>query len=444
MKISKISVYGLFDRFNHDLTFDPSERIAIIYGPNGFGKTMILRMLNVLFNLSPRSLGQMPFEELHVIFDDESRLTVVRTPGQTSPELSYVSLGHPKETFTPGSQIRAHDLSFPLSALDDMIPNLTRIGPSEWRNDQTGDVLNLDDVITTYGETFLFDLEIPVERPTLPSWLEEIRVSLPVRFIGTERLTDQSTYGRRIRHRRSYPHVVPERTVRRYSDSLANMVQQTLTEYATLSQSLDRSFPTRLVEEPTADPLAIHELSEVLARVEKRRSEIVEAGFLLQEQESLKVPAIETIDESRRSVLAVYAQDATRKLSVFDDLYARVNTFVRIANARLLYKRVSVSQEGLRVSNSDGSELEPEMLSSGEQHEIVILFDLLFQTRKDSLIMVDEPELSLHVDWQREMLKDLQEMAELSDFRALLATHSPQIIGERWDLTIELRGPDSK
>ena len=37
------------------------------------------------------------------------------------------------------------------------------------------------------------------------------------------------------------------------------------------------------------------------------------------------------------------------------------------------------------------------------------------------------------------MLKDLQEMAELSDFRVLLATHSPQIIGDRMDLTIDLQ-----
>ena len=81
------------------------------------------------------------------------------------------------------------------------------------------------------------------------------------------------------------------------------------------------------------------------------------------------------------------------------------------------------------------------MLSSGEQHEIVLLFELLFETKPNSLILVDEPELSLHVAWQREMLKDLQDMADLSDFRAILATHSPQIIGERWDLTIELKGP---
>ena len=75
------------------------------------------------------------------------------------------------------------------------------------------------------------------------------------------------------------------------------------------------------------------------------------------------------------------------------------------------------------------------MLSSGEQHEIVLLFELLFETKPNSLILIDEPELSLHVAWQREMLKDLQEIADLSDFRAILATHSPQIINDRWDLT---------
>ena len=442
MRISKIAVHGLFARFNHDLTFDPSERITIMFGPNGFGKTMILRIINVLFNLSPRSLGRMPFEELHVIFDDESRLSVVRTSGESSPELSYDTSAQQTETYVPESLSRPQEVSFPLSRIEDIVPGIERIGRSEWRNVHTGDDLDLDDIIAIYGDVLPFDVEIPEER--FPSWLRNIRASLPVHFIDTERLTDLSTYSRRLRNRPSYSHKAPERTVRLYSERLARKIQQTLTEYATLSQSLDRSFPARLVKEPTETPLSKDQLAEALAQVERRRSQIIEAGLLPPEHESLSVPVIEAVDDSTRNVLAVYAQDATEKLDVFEDLYARANTFVRIANARLLYKQVSVSQEGLKVSNSDGSDLELEMLSSGEQHEIVLLFDLLFGTKKNSLIMVDEPELSLHVAWQRELLKDLQVMAELSDFRALLATHSPQIIGDRWDLTIELQGPDAK
>ena len=352
MRISQIAVHGLFSRFNHELTFDSSERITIMFGPNGFGKTTILRIINVLFNLSPRSLGRMPFEKLHVTFDDGSRLTVVRTPGESSPRLSYATSTQQTEIYVPEPLSRALEVPFPSGAIEDIVPGLTQIGPSEWRNVHTGEDLDLDDVITIYADIIPFDFDIPEQK--FPPWLRNIRALLPVRFIDTERLTNHSTHKRRPRHRRLYSYMAPERTVRLYSDRVARKVQQTLTEYATLSQSLDRSFPARLVEEPTSEPLSKAQLAQDLAKVEKRRSEIVEAGLLLQEHESLSVPVIESMDESRRSVLAVYAQDANKKLSVFDDLYARVNTFVRIANARLLYKQVSVSQEGLKVSNSDG------------------------------------------------------------------------------------------
>ena len=155
------------------------------------------------------------------------------------------------------------------------------------------------------------------------------------------------------------------------------------------------------------------------------------------------MPVIAAVDESKRGVLAVYAEDALTKLTVFDDLYNRVDALKTIANARFIYKKVSVSNRGLEVFASDGSKLDLEMLSSGEQHELVLLYDLLFGMAENSLILIDEPELFLHVAWQDEILNDLHEMAELSDFRVLLATHSPQVIRDRWDLTVELKGPEA-
>jgi predicted ATP-binding protein involved in virulence len=116
----------------------------------------------------------------------------------------------------------------------------------------------------------------------------------------------------------------------------------------------------------------------------------------------------------------------------------------RIADSRFLHKSVTVGSDGLGIIASDGSKLELEMLSSGEQHEIVILYELLFRVTDNSFILFDEPELSLHVAWQEKFLEDLEHMAKISKFRVLLATHSPQIIGDRWDLTVELKGPDGK
>ena len=68
------------------------------------------------------------------------------------------------------------------------------------------------------------------------------------------------------------------------------------------------------------------------------------------------------------------------------------------------------------------------------------MHELLFRA-KNSVVLIDEPEISLHVAWQTEFLKDLGDMAALSGFHALIATHSPQIISARWDLTVELEGP---
>ena len=69
LKISKISVHGLFDQFNHDIYFKPGERIAIVIGPNGFGKTMMLRIVDAIFNLRFRRLEGLPFQRVNVEFD---------------------------------------------------------------------------------------------------------------------------------------------------------------------------------------------------------------------------------------------------------------------------------------------------------------------------------------------------------------------------------------
>jgi len=77
-------------------------------------------------------------------------------------------------------------------------------------------------------------------------------------------------------------------------------------------------------------------------------------------------------------------------------------------------------------------------LSSGEQHEVVLLFELLFKAKENSLVLIDEPEISLHVVWQKEFLNDIQEIIELQKIDVIIATHSPQIINDSWDLTVDL------
>ena len=456
MKINSLKVIGLFEHFNHDLKFGSDERIIIMIGPNGFGKTMTLRIIDVLFNQSLLRLTNMPFREVLVSFDDGSSLLVIRKTWEEEQgeNFSIVELifqssrGGKEEPFIVKPQTDPKDLRFPVEVIEDIIPVLTQVGPRKWRDGRTGNVLTLEDVVA------LFEDELTPHfgelSPVSPEWLQDIRRSITVRFIDTERLTRplsrQILPGQRYRLHgaRDHQEGYPKRTVRLYSEELAKRVQGILTEYGSLSQSLDRTFPVRLVEENTGSGYSMKTLRQELNEIEEKRSRFAEAGILAQEQEDLAITALDNVDESRRGVLAVYVQDAKKKLSVFDDLYRRVDAFRRIANSRFRHKRVMVETGGLSVVNSDGSQLDLEMLSSGEQHELVILYELLFRVPDNSLILIDEPELSLHVVWQEQFLKDLETMATLSNFRAILATHSPEIIGERWDLTIELQGPNGE
>ena len=63
---------------------------------------------------------------------------------------------------------------------------------------------------------------------------------------------------------------------------------------------------------------------------------------------------------------------------------------------------------------------------------------LLFKAPRHALILMDEPEISLHIAWQQSFLKDMEAIATLSDIRMIIATHSPDIINGRWDLTTGL------
>ena len=438
MNIDRVRVKGLFDDFDHELAFAAGERIMLVIGPNGFGKTTILNLINVLFNQPIHRLASMPFQEVSVFFDDETCLTAKRVAesrhhdGNRLPLTLTLHRGGATETFAPPI-VDQKDISFPISAIEECIPVLYQVGSRKWRNIETGDILDLAEVMTDFWDELPHDFRHDV-LPT-PEWLQELRRSVAVRLINTERLTRISRQRWRGRT------VTPKRTVSHYSQRLARHIQDSMAKYGALSQSRDRTFPVRLVHaDPKQTNGSVEKLREDLDMIDQKRSELEDAGLLVGEQFDVEIPDLDHVDESQKSVLAVYAEDAKEKLAVFDELYKKVSTFKRIVNARFSHKQVKVSEDGLQVTKDDGTNLDLEKLSSGEQHELVMLYELLFHTKSNSLILIDEPEISLHVAWQEQWLKDLKETAELSGFRAIVATHSPEIIGDRWCLTVELRG----
>jgi ABC-type molybdate transport system ATPase subunit len=78
MRIKQITVKHLFGIFDHTINLNMEERITIIHGKNGFGKTSILRLVNGFFNLKYSDIRAIPFQKFTIIFDDKSFVDVVK------------------------------------------------------------------------------------------------------------------------------------------------------------------------------------------------------------------------------------------------------------------------------------------------------------------------------------------------------------------------------
>ena len=79
-----------------------------------------------------------------------------------------------------------------------------------------------------------------------------------------------------------------------------------------------------------------------------------------------------------------------------------------------------------------------DQLSSGEKQMIIQVYELLFRAQSGTLVLIDEPELSLHMMWQMNYLKNLTQIAKLRGFQCIVATHSPQIFNSLWSKSVDL------
>jgi predicted ATP-binding protein involved in virulence len=153
----------------------------------------------------------------------------------------------------------------------------------------------------------------------------------------------------------------------------------------------------------------------------------------------ITLDALDQLRDFERAVMSLYIHDTGSKFDLLGDIADRITLLLEIVNRKFRHKQIGISRdEGLVALGDDGSRVGLNLLSSGEQHELVLIYDLLFAVLSNSLVMIDEPELSLHVVWQKAFLTDLISIVKTTQFDVLLATHSPFIVGDKTELMVPL------
>ncbi|MDM8568276.1 ATP-binding protein [Thiotrichales bacterium HSG1] len=78
----------------------------------------------------------------------------------------------------------------------------------------------------------------------------------------------------------------------------------------------------------------------------------------------------------------------------------------------------------------DNKEITPFQLSSGEKQLLIILLTVLLQDGRQSILFMDEPEISLHIEWQKKLLKFIRDLNP--NVQIILATHAPGLVMQGW------------
>lgn len=155
-------------------------------------------------------------------------------------------------------------------------------------------------------------------------------------------------------------------------------------------------------------------------------------------EEFVPIPYLEAIS----SFLRKYLDDIESKMRIHSEFVGQLSLFKALVDESVFAnKTLRVDDEVgfLFYSQSKFKEpLMPEKLSSGERHLLLQLFELIFRAPKGALVLIDEPELSMHMYWQLRYSKMLSRIAELRKLHFVIATHSPQIFNSMWNRSIDL------
>lgn len=157
-----------------------------------------------------------------------------------------------------------------------------------------------------------------------------------------------------------------------------------------------------------------------------------ELDYRLHEAFNLYYRYVAGISKEVEKLLKYSVQDVD--MGRISSVYERKNLFISIVNELFSSTRKEWYDEKSEICfriQDDDLFIMPRQLSSGEKQLLIILIHCLVVGGVENIVFWDEPEISLHIDWQRVLIRKARELNPKGQF--IIATHSPSLIYEGWE-----------
>lgn len=420
--ITDIRIKGLFDQFDYDIILPNDYRMVFLTGPNGYGKTTILNIIENLSECRFEYFFEFPFESIVVDFSDNgiiTRFEIIKSRKQAGEnELSKSFPFHILEIrmwkgtvclkrFT----VDEEKIAILLSSQHRRLLTLVMKGAV--------DDSELVDVDMPYEEDCKSIKAFFAQNPCLMIKDQRIQVD-PVDLLHKKgkllEFKDADCW-----------------TINQVNKELKDVFAKVIAEYSRCCQQVDATFITRL-QSPDCPNYTEKEYLGKLESLENLNKRLAKFGLVTE----VEVNRSFSLDQSK--ALSLYIDDRLAKVEPLLKLVEKLEIFSNILERKeLTNKEIKItSSRNLTLLCKSGDELPLEKLSSGEQNLIILFFYLVFKLPNNGVLLIDEPEKSLHLAWKRQLLEDFSEATAGRNCQLLIATHSVALIDEQWDSSIDL------
>lgn len=440
MRIKRVWAKKLYGGLAFD--FRLREGINLLVGINGSGKTTALNIVNWLLSLNIPALAMTSFSEVGIeYFDNAGKSAKLRcTHIRNSMRLYGEVAGEKMES------IHVH-----LDVRPDALP---------------------DDAETRLALRRSYQMLAPEQKEEkLWSYVKSQGNPLTILLDRTVLVQDGDSYtyddGERTRARSSKIHMDPighvESLARdRYAQYQSQLIKlNDVLKAKLIASSFESGAPSK-----RSTLLTVEQITAIERKLRNRMS--------AWNPESAELAGVKAYFRRIRHIVAALRESADTRKSVaeinrfFADELKRVtrlsDAFAAFEDAsRKLYEPLSKYLDSLNQLFKDtGKELlfseknnglyfrfvnHPQLpnkglqsvsfLSSGERQLLILLTFIAFPPVGTNVFVIDEPELSLHPKWQRELLRDIEKLMG-TNAQMIIATHSPEIVGRYKDRCVQL------
>ena len=406
--LNKIVFEKLFGVFDYEIYLKEGG-VTILTGPNGFGKSTILKSINAFYLFDITFFSKLDFKKI-LFFSSNSKKPICIEKESTN--------------------IIIDEIKIDIKLLEEEMlkKSRKRISEDNWIDRRFGRIISKNEIIEFFFENN--EERNNINKVDIRKLKDKFKkYSGDTKFIKEQRLLREET----IELFEKQTINVIEELPNQFKDKM----NQVSSKYSSEANRLDSSYHNRLFKTERGITKDEYEMSleSMNKKFEKLNKYNISDIKRLGEQ-------VEFLEEHSKA-LKIYFDDFEKKYKVFEDFIEQLDLFTDIINSRLKFKEIRISREdGIAVyksnTNKKNERLHLEQLSSGEKQEIILFYELIFESEKNIHLLIDEPEISLHIEWQLKFMDDLLRIAEKKKFKVTVATHSPQIINNHWDIQIDL------